>query len=61
MVELMGEIRRWVKKKREQVCEKEGCETKNIEQRILCVNYSQVIKIHVAHLPETAEKKMVNI
>ncbi len=29
------------------------------EQRILCVNYSQVIKIHAAHLPETAGKKDV--
>lgn len=31
------------------------------EERILCVNYSQVIKINAAHLPETAEKKMLNI
>lgn len=26
------------------------------EERILCVNYSAVIKIHAAHLPETTEK-----
>lgn len=32
------------------------------EERILCINYSQVIKIHAAHLPEMAvKKKMLNI
>lgn len=29
------------------------------EEWILCVNYSHLIKIHVAHLPEMAEKKDV--
>lgn len=30
---------------------------KFLQERILGVNYSQVIKIHAAHLPETAEKR----
>jgi len=36
MVELMREMRRWLKEKKKQVCEKEGCESSH-KRREYCV------------------------